>query len=529
MALIYKEYSLKNNIVEEISESIFNSLDIFKIEKKMRTRVRYEIEEILMNIISFYGNDMLIKVGSGKEHGRVVVRLTYSGKSFNPVDDVDNPISDEMMKILGILPSWGYRRGENTVSIIVKDREPIKSFYFTLISISLALLFGFLGRLLTLEVRENISAHILTPILNIFLGLLTTFAGIMILLTIVNSIQGIGDAKKLGKMGTQSVLHMIGICFLASSYAVIIGFIFIKYNFQESNFDFFSQFGTVTELIFDMFPKNIIDPFSTGNIIQVIVIAIIFGLVLLALGERGDKVRNIISELTILFQRIISTICLFIPVFIFAVLTNQILIGNLNDFISLLKPIGLVILAVLSISFLMILIASIRLKCPLGIFIKKLFSSSYKAFITASSMSVMLPNMETCEKKLGVEKNTVSFLYPLGTVLYMPASTTYITLLSLCLVEMYNLEVNPLWFILAIIAVTLVTMALPPIPGAGILGLSIIFQSLGIPLEGIVFAIIIDLILDFIDTGFNSILLMTRITLEGKKLKCLDREILLKK
>ena len=125
-----------------------------------------------------------------------------------------------------------------------------------------------------------------------------------------------------------------------------------------------------------------------------------------------------------------------------------------------------------------------------------------------------------------MKKGTVSFAYPLGTVMYMPASIIYLTVIVCTLASIYHVEVNLSWMVTAVFSVTMLVIAMPPIPGAGMLVYTILFARLGIPAEALVLATAMDVIIDYVDTGFNVMLLMLQVACTGKALGTMDREML---
>ena len=129
--------------------------------------------------------------------------------------------------------------------------------------------------------------------------------------------------------------------------------------------------------------------------------------------------------------------------------------------------------------------------------LKKVLPSFMVAFTTASSMSAMPLSMKACTEQLGVRKSTVSFAYPLGTVIYMPASIASFTVVALTFASICQVEVNLSWVLRAIFTVTMLVIAMPPIPGAGLLVYTVLFAQLGIPSEAMVLATAIDVAVDY--------------------------------
>ena len=282
-------------------------------------------------------------------------------------------------------------------------------------------------------------------------------------------------------------------------------------------------------MIFDILPANPIDPFQTGNTLQIIVMALFVGIGLLVIGERGKRIRGLIDEGTALTQYIVSFICGFIPLFVFVMLLRQIWFGDALALLTIWKPLLLIVAAELLLATVFWLLTAAKLRCPPLTLLQKVLPPFVVAFTTASSMSALTLSMATCKEKLGIEHSLVSFAYPLGAVIYMPASIASFAVISCSFAAYYQVEVSLSWMIMAAITVTLVVIAMPPIPGAGILVYTLLFARLGIPAEALVLATAIDVLADFCNTGSNIFLLLLQIARSAGSLGRIDREILLRR
>ena len=110
----------------------------------------------------------------------------------------------------------------------------------------------------------------------------------------------------------------------------------------------------------------------------------------------------------------------------------------------------------------------------------------------------------------------------------MPASIVYFTAIVLSLAETYQIAVSIPWLIMAAVISTLITIAMPPIPGGDILCYTVLFSSLGIPADAIILATAMGIVFDYLDSGVNVMLLIFRLACDAKRLDCLDHEILVK-
>ena len=528
MALTYKEYILNEGAVETISAGLQEHLNKQRMERRNILRIRLTVEELLLNIMECCGSDTKIHIGIGKQFGRQLLRLRYETSPYDPTSDSKSPWSNDIMASLGLSPSWSYRDNVNTVSLILADKPKRGTVFYIMLASLAATLLGILSDYFPEPVRQGLNDVILTPVTDGFLGLMRTFSGLMIVLTICSGILQMGNSVTLGRIGRSILLKFILISFVVSAAATILVMPFLNLSFSEDSGGKLSQLSQISRMLFNILPANIIEPFQTGNALQIIVIAILIGGGLLAIGERGNRIRGLTEESAVLMQNIISSICSLIPVFVFVMLLRQIWSGNASTMLSVIKILLLAVIAIIILGASLWIISSIRLKCPPMMLMKKVLPPFLVAFTTASSLSALPLSMETCEKKLGVKGSLVSFVYPLGSVLYKPATAAFFSVLACALAEIYDVGVSLSWLIMAVVTITLLVISMPPVPGSCILAFTVLFAALGIPAEALVLATTADIVMDFVTTGFNVMLLVFRLASEAKSINCLDRETLLR-
>lgn len=527
MKPVYKDYMLNEAVVDTVSADVQDYLNGLGSDSRSVQRIRLTVEELLLNILGHCGG-LNISVGIGKHFGRHVFRLRYQTDPFDPTKSSDNPLADEMMRTLGLSPAWNCRGRSNTVSLILANRPKRSALFYILIAAAAAAALGALGGVIPESVRQTVSDFLLTPMSNAFLGLLNTFAGVMIFLTICGGILEMGDSATIGRMGKSVVSGILGISFAISAAVTVAVLPFLSLNYSSGGQEQVSAVDQISRMFFDILPTNIIDPFRTGNTFHLIVIAVFVGCAILAVGERGGRVRGLITESSAVFQQIVSSVSVLIPLFVFSMLLELIWSGEAGVLVTMLKPILIIAAMLIVITSVIWIVSSLRLKCPPVLLMKKALPASLVALTSASSVSAFPLGMETCEKKLGVKSSLTSFLYPLGAVIYMPASIVYFTAIVLSLAETYQIAVSIPWLIMAAVISTLITIAMPPIPGGDILCYTVLFSSLGIPADAIILATAMGIVFDYLDSGVNVMLLIFRLACDAKRLDCLDHEILVK-
>lgn len=498
-----QKYELSADVVDTVSTEVQDYLKALGKERSDILRIRLTVEELLLNILNSEAPVEEVSIGMGKRFGRHVFCMKYKGNPIDPTGYNEDVWSDDVMRSLGYFPSWSYKGRENNVSLIFSEKKKLGTLSVIFLAIACAVLLGVLGKSLPDSFRGNLDELLLQPLSTGFLGLMNTFTGFLIAFTICNGILGIGNSLSIGRIAGKVILRFIVISFVVCAMTVAFVIPFLGFAINDGARIDISETGEISRMLFDILPSDPIYPFSAGNTLQIIVIAIFIGIGLIAIGDKGQNVRNLVDEGTTLLQHIVSLICGFIPLFVFVMLLRQIWFGSSSVFQNSWKPLLLIVSAHLLMAAVFLLVTAAKLRWSPAKLFRCIFQPFAIAVSTASSMAALTLSMETGEKKLGIEKSMVSFAFPLGTVIFMPGSIVSFAVNICFLADVYDVDVSLSWIIMAIITISLLIIAAPPIPGAGVMVYTILFSRLGIPAEGLVFASAVEVVSDFGNTGFS--------------------------
>ena len=419
------------------------------------------------------------------------------------------------MVSLGLSPDWRYRKKTNTVSLRISGASGQSALFYIFAAVLAALLFGFAGRFLDPAVRADIDSILLAPLMGGFLGLLNTFAGIMIAFTICSGVLGVGDSASLGKIGKGLVLRLFLISLSIAAFSLTFASLFMNLLFSAASVSGGSELDEISKMIFGILPTDPVSPFLNCNTMQIIVISMFAGIALLTMDEHGSTLHRLVEECTAVTQMLTSSVCKLIPGFVFIALLRQIWSGAEAKLLALWKPLALIAASVLIITAFLLLFTAMKTRKSPIFLLKCLMPPFLVAFTTASSMSAFSVSMETCEKKLGMKRSFLKFALPVGSVIFKPAFLCMLCVLSCSMADIFDLQVSISWFIMAWLTATLLSIAVPPIPGAAMTIYSILFAQLSIPTEALLLAAAMDVVTDFWDTGFNVLLLNLEIFREG--------------
>ena len=358
----------------------------------------------------------------------------------------------------------------------------------------LAIATGFLLTLMPVDVSAKINDYLLTPVTNAIMGLISAVSGPLIFLSVLGSICSMGNMETMGKIGSKTLkiilLYMlvIGICITA------LGSLFYHVEWGNSGT---SDFLKIMELIYDIIPSNLFEPFITGNTLQLIFIAIMGGLVMLALSSRVSGVFSLVEQFSSIAQTAMAGLSTLFPILIFFIFTGMISNGNLNTIFQSWKMVLIILLLIVVYYVINLLRIAVAKKISPLLLFKKVCPTFLIALTTASSAASFSRNTQDSVTKLGIDKKLVEFATPLGQVLFMPGVVTMFFGMEIGLAESCGMTITVPWLTIALITNILLAFAVPPVSGGMIMGFTIAFTQLGIPMEALGIALAVDAILDF--------------------------------
>lgn len=522
-------FTITNENIEKAVETVSSFLGKNKVEKKDILRSTLALEDTLLNYRDVFGEETECNLKCISRLGRLRIELVVNGEShdiFASGDEED--FSRKLMSGIGMAPVWQYKNGGNIVIFSPKKKKPSQMVYI-FSAILLALVGGTLSGFLPETVQLFISEQLLTPIFDSFLGLLNGVAGIMIFLSVIWGICSIGDMSALTVIGKKMISRML--LMMTSVTAVFMVAILPLFNFTRStasdgvSFNFSGLF----DMILGIIPSNMITPFTDGSFLQIVFIAAIVGIALLVLGSKVPTVTSFIEQANTIVQLVLEVICSFVFIIIFISLYNMALTGSFSVLIEAYKAPLLTLSGCLFGMVVYTFIICITKKVKPSVLLNKIMPSFLIALTTASSSAALSSVMETCEKHHGVDRKIVNFGVPLGRILFGIGSVTEFIVLSFCMAEIYHVPVTPIWIIMTLVTSIILKIATPPIPGGSIALCTILFNQLGIPLEGLPIAVAIDVIADFLLTATDVFCLQSELIVVSGKLNMLDTDKLRRK
>lgn len=331
----------------------------------------------------------------------------------------------------------------------------------------------------------------------------------LVFVSLVCGSAAIGDVKKLGRVGVKTLSFYLATTAIAISIALMVAnFIdpgkgLDMSKLQKAETTVAAQ-TSVIDVITGIIPDNPIAAMATGNMLQIIFFSLLVGISLAHLGSKGERLVKLFEDLNELIMKMITIIMLAAPVGVFALVASTFATMGWGAAKQLAKYMICVVLALLihclfTYTGALTFIGRIN---PLNFF-KKFAPVMNVAFSTASSNATIPVNVEACEEKLGVSKNIASFTIPLGATINMDGTAIMQGVAVIFIAQIYGIELTMTNFLTVILMATLASIGTAGVPSVGLITLSMVLQSVNLPVEGIAMIMGIDRILDMCRTVVN--------------------------
>ena len=371
--------------------------------------------------------------------------------------------------------------------------------------IVLALVLGVLTGLLLMNHVEFATTYI-KPFGTIFLNLLKFIVVPIVLLSIMCGVMSMKDIKKVGSIGGKTVVFYM----LTTAGATTIGLAIA--NLLKGSFKVLKTTGleytaaepvSFMDTLVNIFPSNAFSALAEGNMLQVIVIALLFGFGVVMVGEKAGPAKAVIEALNEVAIKVMDMIIKLSPIGVYCLITPVIAENGAAVIGSLAAVIGV---AYLCYFLHMILVYSGAVKLLANIsplkFFKSMSPAMIFAFSSASSVGTLPINMECCEE-MGVSKEITSFVLPLGATINMDGTAIYQGVSAVFIATCFGIDLTFVQMLTIVLTATIASIGTAGVPGAGVVMLTMVLQSVGLPIEGVALIAGVDRIFDMGRTVTN--------------------------
>ncbi|MCG2634588.1 MAG: dicarboxylate/amino acid:cation symporter [Gammaproteobacteria bacterium] len=347
---------------------------------------------------------------------------------------------------------------------------------------------------------------------ELFLSALKMLIVPLIVAAVISSITGLGDIRRLGRVGWMTLAYYIS----TTAMAVLIGLLMV--NLIQPGVGMETAGLVVPEgvagktdtgvadIVLSLVAPNIVQAAADTKLLPVIFFSIVFGLALTTLGERGRNLTLFFDGLNETMMKLVVWLMYLAPIGIFALVASRLgRAGGGVAFFVQIKAVGLhvvTVIAGLGVHFLLLFIV-------LGLFAGRglpYLVSMARALITAfgtASSSATLPMTLECAEEAGVDSRAARFVIPLGSTINMDGTALYEAAAVMFIAQAYGLDMSLGQQAIIFLTATLAAVGAAGIPEAGLVTMVIVLEAVGLPLEGIGLLLAVDWFLDRFRTSVN--------------------------
>lgn len=451
------------------------------------------------------GEDFAIEISPRISWGDTELRLRVRGVEYNPVPAADETeedhLTDEEYLTLSILKwnrkkmSYSYKNAVNLVTIKVHElNSSKKQLIHTVTGLVLGVVCGLLMQtFLDKETLATINEEAITPLRDMFMNALKMMMAPVTFFAILAGVNNVANTTLLGKLGGKlfsvSLFMQLMTAFLGLGLGIILFSGDLSYMqsgiITSGNLGESVQYPSLTDLFFDIVPKNVVDPFKGDNILQVIFLAIFFGIVLKKMGEKAKGVNECIDFMFRFVLATLKIIVTVIPLIVFFSMTSLLANTGISSLISFSRLfVGLAIGVMLVWSVGMVTVMLFGRISPIHL-TRKLITLSPLVFSVSSSHARLFFVLKFCTEKLGIDPKLSAFSIPVGVQLNKAGNCIFFSLAILMMMRIYGIELTPSLFFTLLISVCIMAIAKPPVPCGGIICIAYLFTVVGVPAEAI--------------------------------------------
>ncbi|MGL6124383.1 MAG: dicarboxylate/amino acid:cation symporter [Shewanella sp.] len=356
-------------------------------------------------------------------------------------------------------------------------------------------------------VQEYITDGFLHVIGTIFVSSLKMLVVPLVFISLVCGTCSLSEPSKLGRLGGKTLAFYLFTTAIALVVAIISAVLIHPGNASlatEKMEYVANEAPSLADVVINIVPTNPMQALSEGNMLQIIIFAVIFGFSIAHIGERGKRVAALFEDLNEVIMRVVTLIMQLAPYGVFALMAKLALTLGLETFGSVVKYF-FVVLGVLLVHAFIVYPTLLKLFSGLNplIFIRKMRDVQLFAFSTASSNATLPITIEASEHRLGVDNKIAAFTLPLGATINMDGTAIMQGVATVFIAQVFGIELSLTDYAVVVVTATLASIGTAGVPGVGLIMLAMVLNQVGLPVEGIALIIGVDRLLDMVRTAVN--------------------------
>ena len=354
--------------------------------------------------------------------------------------------------------------------------------------------------------HADFATKYIKPFGTIFLNLVKWVVTPLVFFSIMAGVISMRDIRKVGSVGVKTIVYYL----CTTAVAIIIGLLMA--NIFKGVFPVLSTTDleyaakdpvSFMDTLVGIFPSNFLKPFVEANMLQIIVASLLIGFALLFVGEKKNIEFKAVETLNDIFMKAMEFIIKLSPIGVFCLIC-PVVAENGPKILGSLAMVLLVAYIAYIVHMAIVYSAAVKIGAGMGPFkfFKGMAPAMILAFSSASSVGTLPLNME-CSEKLGADKDVASFVLPLGATINMDGTAIYQGVCAIFIASCFGIQLTFAQMLTIVLTATLASIGTAGVPGAGMIMLAMVLQSVGLPVEGIALVAGIDRIFDMGRTTVN--------------------------
>lgn len=342
-------------------------------------------------------------------------------------------------------------------------------------------------------------AALFQPMGDIYINLIKMIMVPLVFSSLILGISSITDIKKVGKMGIITIVYFLCTTAIAVTLGLVLSYILQPGTGIEVGTAIYETktMPRITDILVGIFPSNILEALLNANMLQIIFAAIVIGIAIVKINPKGKRLYGCIEDVFEVMITITRWVMQLTPIGILGLMIPTVATNGIEVVLPLIK---LILTLYLGVILHIGIVYGISIKCLTNISIKEFFKGMMPAqmiaFVTCSSAATLPISMQRMQDELKITKEVSGFVLPLGATINMDGNALYQGIVSLFIAQAYGIDLSLSMQIIIILTGTLASIGAAGIPGAGMIVLSTVLASVGLPIEGIALVAGVDRILD---------------------------------
>ena len=342
---------------------------------------------------------------------------------------------------------------------------------------------------------------------QIFIKTLKLLVVPLVFVSLVCGASSLAGGNNMGRIGLKTVALYLMTTAIAITLALTVANIInpgLGINMAEGMTFQAKEAPPFTQVVLDIFPSNPVAAMAEGNMLQIIVFALLLGVALTRAGDAGLALKASFDRWNEVIMQLVMMLMLAAPVGVFCLMVTlgaQLGFGAILDLLAYF----LCVLLVLALHFLITYPTLIKLLVRVSpvLFYQHMAPVMAFAFSTASSGATLPVTLETVKKRIGVRNEIASFVVPVGATINMDGTAIMQGVATVFIAQAFNVDIGLTGYLMVILTATMASIGTAAVPGVGLITLALVLTQVGLPVEGIALIIGVDRLLDMTRTVVN--------------------------